>query len=159
MSAFSDPSALRTQEEAAAVLASIALEETTLRYMISAERKTIQRALEQMRGSEPSDVHSILAVNENAALMLEHVTDIQLVLINKLHKILKRLPQTLPACKTCGAASPCPQQACQYDDWPCPDTLGPEKAYQSKHCSLPDKPHPEQSGQSDLDDPPSKRCG
>ncbi len=71
------------------ILTSIAMEEVGLSHIINAEGEKIQFAIENCK----SDLSLVLDVNESAALILEQVNDIQLVLINKLNKVLKCIPQ------------------------------------------------------------------
>jgi hypothetical protein len=81
---------IQTREEAVnAILSSIALEETALSHIINAEGEKIQFALEHTKGLPNTDLQMILKINESAALMLEQITDMQLVLISKLSKILR----------------------------------------------------------------------
>ncbi|MDR1692211.1 MAG: hypothetical protein LBR72_02545 [Oscillospiraceae bacterium] len=110
MPAFPDPGSIVTREEAVnAVLISIALEETALSHIINAEGEKIQAALEH------ADMTTVLEVNKSVAVVLEQITDMQLVLTRKLDKLLRYksadLPdppaQQRPPCPPPGPARPC----------------------------------------------------
>ncbi|MDR1735888.1 MAG: hypothetical protein LBR85_03345 [Oscillospiraceae bacterium] len=101
MPAFPDPKTILTRDEAiSAILISIALEETALSHIINAEGEKIQRALEKINAS--ADMRTVLEVNQSVAAMLEQITDMQLVLTNKLNKALRCIQKDStekPPCK------------------------------------------------------------
>lgn len=124
MPTFPDPLTILTREEAVnAILTSIALEETALSHIINAEGEKIQYALEHMKCN--SNMRIFLEVNESVSSMLEQINDLQLVLISKLNKVLKCIPQNPVSCdgqprfeKPCPNSS-CPNNCCS--DHACPD--------------------------------------
>jgi hypothetical protein len=122
MPAFPEPDKILTREEAVnSILTSIALEEAALSHIINAEGEKIQYALKQLKVGENSGLHAVLAVNESVAMMLGQITDIQLVLVNKLEKVLKRIP-------------PCPAPPCATPprtDSYCPEKPGTVKVSQA----------------------------
>ena len=96
MPAFPESSAILNHDEAVnAVLTSIAMEETALSHIINAEGEKIQYAIENAKklesasGSKPgSDIRMILDVNDSVTAMLEQITDLQFILLNKLNRVI-----------------------------------------------------------------------
>jgi hypothetical protein len=101
---FPDHDKVLTHDEAVnAILTSIALEETALSHIINAEGEKIQFALEHAKKNGCTDMETVLKVNESTASMLAQIAEIEIVLTNKLSKILK--------CDPCEAApAPCPPE-------------------------------------------------
>ncbi|MDR1753455.1 MAG: hypothetical protein LBR74_00920 [Eubacterium sp.] len=94
MPTFPEPSSILNSEEAVnAILTSIALEESALSHILNAEGEKIQYALKHIKHECDYDMELILKVNESVASTLENINDIQLVLINKLNKVLKYVLQ------------------------------------------------------------------
>ncbi|MDR1669408.1 MAG: hypothetical protein LBR76_05570 [Oscillospiraceae bacterium] len=120
MPAFPDPKTILTRDEAVnAILISIALEETALSHILNAEGEKIQRALENVH--QHSDLQRVLEVNQSVAAMLEQITDMQLVLTNKLHKALRCIPKAAdgapsgnPVQKPRPPCPPCPGRPCAH---------------------------------------------
>lgn len=117
MPAFPNPSSILTRENAVnAILTSIALEEIALSHIINAEGEKIQYALEKIKTSQKPEMQTVLDVNQSVANMLGRVTDMQLVLTNKLDKVIQCLPKE-PAEKRPPAPPPCkpyPGKICPY---------------------------------------------
>ncbi len=91
MPAFPEPDKILSREEAVnSILTSIAMEEAALSHVINAEGEKIQHVLKRVNGN--TDLQTILKINESASAMLEQISDIQFLLINKLKKILKHVP-------------------------------------------------------------------
>ncbi len=84
-----------TQEQALTmILSSIALEEVAFSHIINAEGEKIQYALGQTScGRCPADIDDVLAVNKSVAGLLEMVMQNQLILKNKMEKVLEHLPR------------------------------------------------------------------
>jgi hypothetical protein len=117
MPSFPGPGKIPSREEAInSVLSSIAMEEAALSHIINAEGEKIQFALTHLKTGGHSDMKMMLDINESAAEMLEQVKDIQLLLVNKLNKILTRLPKTtglngkLAHSEITGPPKPCPHK-------------------------------------------------
>ncbi len=120
MPAFPESSAILNHDEAVnAVLTSIAMEETALSHIINAEGEKIQYAIENAKklesasGSKPgSDIRMILDVNDSVTAMLEQITDLQFILLNKLNKTLKRTPHYKRNANECRNDTSCGQRGC-----------------------------------------------
>ena len=95
MPEFPKPNPELTQEQALTmILSSIALEEVALSHIINAEGEKIQHILKQVPcGGHPADLQDILAVNQSVATLLEMVLQNQMILKNKLDKVLEYLPK------------------------------------------------------------------
>lgn len=114
MPEFPKPDPLLTQEQALTmILSSIALEEAALSHIINAEGEKIQHVLKQAPcGQSPGDLNGILAVNQSVTSLLEMVLQNQMVLKNKMDKVLLYLPKP-----PCPPEPPCPPYPPQP---PCP---------------------------------------
>jgi len=92
MPKFPDPDCILTREQAInAILTSIAMEETALSHIINAEGEKIQYALQNINPKNfcHSDLDKILEVNESVSGLLEQITDMQLILKNKMRLVTK----------------------------------------------------------------------
>lgn len=106
MPAFPPPEDIMSYDKAVcAIMASIAAEEMALSQVIRAESDKIQYFLKNTK-----DPQLILEVNNSAANLLEKITDMQIVLKNKLARVAPR-PGVLPVPPQPGPGpSPCPQR-------------------------------------------------
>lgn len=94
------------------LLSSIALEELALSHIINAEGEKIQYTLgHSCGGGCPTRIADILSVNKSVTTLLEMVMQNQLLLKNKMEKVLEYLPKPLePSCPAEPPCSPCPVQ-------------------------------------------------
>ena len=108
MPKFPKPDPDFTQEQALTmILSSIALEEAALSHIINAEGEKIQHILKQAAcGEYPADLTDILAVNQSVTSLLEIVLQNQMILKNKLDKVLVYLPK--PSCPPVPPRPPVP---------------------------------------------------
>ena len=99
-----------------AILTSIAMEETALSHIINAEGEKIQSAIQHMDCKCRADLNMLLKFNESAANMIDTVSDLQIILKNKLRLVLKHIEQEHqpPPCPP----KPCPPKPCPPK--PCP---------------------------------------
>ena len=83
-----------TREEAIdSILTSISMEEAALSHIINAEGEKIQYILQQVESSACCNAtQKVLEVNESVTSLLEQITDIQLLLKNKMRLLAKFLP-------------------------------------------------------------------
>lgn len=107
-----------TQDQALTmILSSIALEEMALSHIMEAEGEKIQYILTQTCCGDCSvGLEGILAVNKSVAALLEVVLQNQMILKNKMEKVLEYLPR--PPKPPCPPIPPCPEK-CR----PCKDTV------------------------------------
>ena len=89
-----------------AILTSIAMEETALSHIISAESEKIRCAVKHIKSNCCADLKQLLEVNESAASLLEQVNDMQIILKNKLRSVVKLLPPCPSPCEPC-CCCPC----------------------------------------------------
>lgn len=108
MPEFPKPNPDLTQEQALTmILSSIALEELALSHIINAEGEKIQYVLSQTnRGGCPADLRDILAVNQSVSGLLEIVLQNQMLLKNKMERVLEHLPR--PPAPPCPPVPPWP---------------------------------------------------
>ena len=94
MPKFPKPDPDLTREQALTmILSSIALEELALSHIMNAEGEKIQYILNQSDCcQDPADLAGILAVNKSVGDLLEMVLQNQLILKNKMDKVLEFLP-------------------------------------------------------------------
>ena len=82
---FPDSSDILSREKAIdAILTSIAMEETALSHIITAESEKIQFAINQAKNKPECDLCSVLKVNKSVESVLDKVNDMQILLKNKL---------------------------------------------------------------------------
>lgn len=98
MPEFPKPDPDLTQEQALTmILSSIALEEAALSHIINAEGEKIQYVLSRSScGWASSGLEDVLAVNKSVTNLLEMVMQNQLILKNKMEKVLEYLPPPPP---------------------------------------------------------------
>lgn len=99
MPVLPEPNPDFTQEQALTmILSSIALEEAALSHIMNAEGEKIQYILSRTSCGS-ADVKDVLAVNKSAADLLELILQNQMILKNKMDKVLEHLPKPpdLPA--------------------------------------------------------------
>lgn len=111
MPEFPVPNPEMTQEQALhMILSSIAMEELALSHVINAEGEKIQYALGSHGNTScPADMADILAVNQSVTSLLEMVMQNQLLLKNKMEKVLEHLPKPpAPPVPPCPPEPPCP---------------------------------------------------
>lgn len=108
MPEFPEPNPDFSQEQALTmILSSIALEELSLSHIINAEGEKIQYILKNTCCQSPADTKDILAVNKSVKELLDSVLQNQIILKNKMDKVLEYLPQP-PA----PPAPPCSPEPC-----------------------------------------------
>jgi len=103
-----------TRDEAInAIIASIAAEELALSRIIEAESEKIKYVVgcAKSRGCQKEDLVNVLKINESAKDLLERVTDMQIVLKNKLALAARFLPMPCPPhpCPPCPPPKPKPK--------------------------------------------------
>ena len=101
MPSFPPNGADLTREEALTmIIASIAMEELALSHIINAEGEKLQYILGTLPGTKPCACpQDVLAVNKSVASLLDVVAQNQMLLKNKLEKVLEACP---PPCPTPG---------------------------------------------------------
>ena len=112
MPEFPKPDPDLTQEQALTmILSSIALEEAALSHIINAEGEKIQYILKQAPcGQASADLKDTLAVNQSVANLLEIILQNQMILKNKMDKVLEYLPK--PPCPPEPPQPPCVTVEC-----------------------------------------------
>ena len=123
MPSFPPHGANMTREEALTmIIASIAMEELALSHILNAEGEKLQYILGTLPGTKPCACpQDVLAVNKSVSSLLDVVAQNQMLLKNKLEKVLEACPPPPPPCPPpCG---PCPP--------PCPPSCGPEACFPS----------------------------
>jgi len=95
MPEFPEPNPDFTLEQALImILSSIALEEAALGHIMNAEGEKIQHTLDLTRcGDHTACLNSIVEVNKSVADLLEMVQQNQIILKNKMEKVLEFLPK------------------------------------------------------------------
>ena len=125
MPSFPPNGADMTREEALTmIIASIAMEELALSHILNAEGEKLQYILGTLPGASPCTCpQDVLAVNKSVAALVEAVTQNQMLLKNKLEKVLEFCPPPPPPCKPEPAPCPppCPPQGSDPCPAPCPD--------------------------------------
>lgn len=108
------------------ILSSIAMEELALSHILNAEGEKIQHVLGISSGTPrclscPADTGEILAVNKSVTALLEMVMQNQLILKNKMEKVLEYLPKPCAPLRPCPppAPNPCPPPGCRYEPFAC----------------------------------------
>jgi hypothetical protein len=93
MPEFPNPDCILTREQSInAILTSIALEEAALSHIINAEGEKIQYVLQNIDLKNfYHDMDKILEVNESVSDLIEQITDMQLILKNKMRLAAKFL--------------------------------------------------------------------
>ncbi|MCI8916965.1 MAG: hypothetical protein HFF26_09940 [Oscillospiraceae bacterium] len=111
MPSFPPHGADLTREEALTmIIASIAMEELALSHIINAEGEKLQYILGTLPGAKPCAApQDVLAVNKSVASLLDVVAQNQMLLKNKLEKVLEVCPPlTPPAPPPRPCPPPCP---------------------------------------------------
>ena len=98
MPSFPPHGADLTREEALTmIIASIAMEELALSHIINAEGEKLQYILGTLPGAKPCAApQDVLAVNKSVASLLDVVAQNQMLLKNKLEKVLEVCPPLTP---------------------------------------------------------------
>lgn len=112
---FPKPDANLTQEQALTmILSSIAMEEVALSHIMNAQGEKIQYILGSANcGCRSSDLKDIVAVNKSVTNLMEIVLQNQMILKNKMEKVLEYLPKpTCPPEPPCPPVCPCTPEAC-----------------------------------------------
>lgn len=92
MPVFPTPDPQLTREQALTmILSSIAIEELALSHIINAEGEKLQHVLKLSKQGQAT-VQEVLAVNKSVSDTLEKVSENQLLLKNKMEKVLRALP-------------------------------------------------------------------
>lgn len=117
MPQFPPPNPEMTTDQALnMILSSIALEELALSHIINAEGEKIQYVLKNpVNGTCPATTADILAVNKSVSGLLEMVMQNQLLLKNKMEKVLEYLPippRPDPPCPPVPPKAPCVNLPC-----------------------------------------------
>ena len=146
MPSFPPNGADLTREEALTmIIASIAMEELALSHIINAEGEKLQYILGTLPGTKPCACpQDVLAVNKSVASLLDVVAQNQMLLKNKLEKVLEACPAPLPPCPPPPCPPVCPPPPCppvcppppcppSFRQECCPPPCGPE--YGAK-CAL-----------------------
>ncbi len=125
-----------TREEALTmIIASIAMEELALSHILNAEGEKLQYILGTLPGSTPCACpQDVLAVNKSITALIEAVTQNQMLLKNKLDRVLEFCSPPCPPCgpepcpPSCPPCSPepCPPSCPPCRPTPCPPPCGPE---------------------------------
>ena len=124
MPSFPPDGADMTRDEALTmIIASIAMEELALSHILNAEGEKLQYILGTLPGQSPCACpQDVLAVNKSVTALVEAVTQNQMLLKNKLDRVLEVCPP--PACQPGPGPAPCPP--------PCPP--GPCEASCFSQC-------------------------
>ena len=134
MPSFPAHGADMTREEALTmIIASIAMEELALSHIINAEGEKLQYILGTLPGAKPCACpQDVLAVNKSVASLLDVVAQNQMLLKNKLEKVLEVCPAPVPPCGPYPPGPPgpppCPPPVCPpcCGQTPCPPPGGEE---------------------------------
>jgi hypothetical protein len=123
MPQFPDPQTILTQEQALnAIITSIAMEETALSRIINAEGEKIHYAIKNLKGCGSAQrLDNLKKINESVTSMLATISDMQLILKNKLKGALDYMSAygSTGICEPCADLPPCPPMP------PCPPPLPP----------------------------------
>ena len=107
------------------IIASIAMEELALSHILNAEGEKLQYILGTLPGASPCLCpQDVLAVNKSVTALVEVVTQNQMLLKNKLDRVLEFCP---PPCLPEPGPAPCPPSPCP-PPWPAPCPPGPGPA-------------------------------
>ena len=143
MPSFPSNGADMTREDALTmIIASIAMEELALSHILNAEGEKLQYILGTLPGTKPcAGPQEVLAVNKSVTALVETVTQNQMLLKNKLDRVLEFCP--LPPPPPPGCPEPCPPPC--PPPWgpkpcPCPPPCGPEPC--PPLCPPPCRPEP-----------------
>jgi len=100
-----------------AVITSIAAEEMALAGLIDAEKDKVRYAVKcaEAGGCTPCELQMLLDVNESVRDMMGQITDMQIVLKNKLALVARLVPKPCPT-----PCPPCPKPPCPKPCPPCP---------------------------------------
>nr|WP_325294261.1 hypothetical protein [uncultured Oscillibacter sp.] len=112
MPSFPPNGADMTREEALTmIIASIAMEELALSHILNAEGEKLQYILGTLPGTKPcAGPQEVLAVNKSVTSLVEAVTQNQMLLKNKLERVLELCPPEPgpPPCPPGPGSIPCP---------------------------------------------------
>lgn len=127
MPSFPPNGAGLTREEALTmIIASIAMEELALSHIINAEGEKLQYILGTLPGTRPcAGPQDVLAVNKSVTSLLDVVAQNQMLLKNKLEKVLEVCPPPVPPCPPPYGPGPCPPPCPPPVCPPCPPNCGP----------------------------------
>ena len=96
---FPESENILSREEAInAILTSIAMEETALSHIITAESEKIQFVINEARSNPGCSTCNVLKANKSAADMLDKVNDMQILLKSKLRIAASFVPDITPPC-------------------------------------------------------------
>ena len=116
-----------TREDALTmIIASIAMEELALSHILNAEGEKLQYILGTLPGTKPcAGPQEVLAVNKSVTTLVETVTQNQMLLKNKLDRVLEFCPLPPPPPPGCPEPGPppCGPEPCPS---PCPPPCRPE---------------------------------
>ena len=116
---FPDSSDILSREKAIdAILTSIAMEETALSHIITAESEKIQFAINEAKNKPECDLCTVLKVNKSVESVLDKVNDMQILLKNKLRIAANFVPdpvQTCPPDSPAPPVSPIPPEPCTFN--------------------------------------------
>lgn len=130
MPSFPPNGADMTREEALTmILASIAMEELALSHILNAEGEKLQYILGTLPGAKPcAGPQEVLAVNRSVTALVEAVTQNQLLLKNKMERVLEFCPPPCPP-EPCPCPCPHPPEPCPCSHpLPCAETPPCEKS-------------------------------
>ena len=124
MPSFPPNGANMTREEALTmIIASIAMEELALSHILNAEGEKLQYILGTLPGTKPcAGPDEVLSINKSVTALMEAVTQNQMLLKNKLERVLEVCP---PSCWPEPGPHPCPPP-CRPEPGPrpCPPSCG-----------------------------------
>ena len=122
---FPDSKNILSREEAInAILTSIAMEETALSHILTAESEKIQFAIERADKQTGCNMCTVLKINKSVTDMLDKVNDMQILLKSKLRIAASFLPDIDPPCppdppvpppKPCISVFVVPKEYCWYE--------------------------------------------
>ena len=96
---FPELDSIPSREEAInAILTSIAMEETALSHILTAESEKIKHVINRAKENPGCNLCSVLKVNKSVADMLDRVNDMQILLKSKLRIASQFLPNVDPPC-------------------------------------------------------------
>ncbi len=139
MPSFPPNGANMTREEALTmIIASIAMEELALSHILNAEGEKLQYILGTLPGPKPcASPDEVLSINKSVTALLESVTQNQMLLKNKLERVLEVCPHLCPPpCKPEPGPHPCPPPP------PCKPEPGPHPCPPPPPCRPEPCPRP-----------------
>jgi len=143
---FLKPEWILSREEAInAIITSISMQEKALSHLIDAESKKIKFAIEHLETEDDCKaIQKLLEVNESAASLIDRVTDLEIVLKNKLRLVTNCVPPK-PPCPPPKPPCPPPRPPCRPHSTPCRPHKPPSRPH-----GTPCRPHTRAEEYSDM---------